>query len=754
MTSSTGSNKPQQFTSQPPLVSPYFRKKLSSGISRIRSATKTSLALIGLATVAPFVYEFYTLEGKSEKKKKGVLLLPFHRMKIVEKKKISPLQTLTSFLSSDSEKPFEVEVRELVDLIHSAASDPSVVALYGTFGNTGNFAVGGLAHVEEIRNAIRVFNQSHRVHSEPNIHHNKGNSLPKEKSPKKTFAFADSFEGFDDNKEYFLASEFQTIFMQKSGSLKLYGMSFEALFLRDAFDKYGIKVDVFKHGKYKNAANTFTDRKYNSPHRENTEALLSSLESAIRSGINDSRLLHHSLDEQMWNAIRDYGSLTSLNAEELGLINAYPPIDPLYDFLDAKDADKPDRLENFLHKWGESLDPKSFEADHAITMEEYSNTLAQKRNKAKRNLAWDRMRHKFLELVTKTETMGIGSFLVENCNIRPPYFMDKVGYLTEVARLEGEEIAIVHVDGIIGKQTAADVVNTLRKIKVDPKVKSVILRVNSPGGSSVASETILMECQDLPQPVICSMGNYAASGGYFVAANCNRIFALPTTVTGSIGVIGLKLDVTKWAARHGIKVDYVVSGSHSGMASPFRSMNKSMKETFQREVDFFYEWFKTIVATGRGYSADKVESIAQGRVYTGAQAKDIGLVDELGGLSRAIAYAQENFTISGNAEVEVWPKDNKLGFLNGLSMINGSSLNSIFHFFFSPLEKEGAKLEKAHHPNTLQLLLDVSHGPGSLNSGISPLMALASQPGAISDISLTTNEMDAFELMLEDSNWR
>lgn len=151
------------------------------------------------------------------------------------------------------------------------------------------------------------------------------------------------------------------------------------------------------------------------------------------------------------------------------------------------------------------------------------------------------------------------------------------------------------------------------------------------------------------------MGNVAASGGYYIATNCDRIFSLPTTVTGSIGVFGIKLDFAQMAGQYGITRQYISTGTHSNTYDPLSPLTKPMKRNFERNVDRYYHYFKTIVSEGRRLPMESVEEIAQGRVWTGEQAKVIGLVDELGGLHRAIAYAQRNYT-GGDAVVEAWPK--------------------------------------------------------------------------------------------------
>lgn len=182
-----------------------------------------------------------------------------------------------------------------------------------------------------------------------------------------------------------------------------------------------------------------------------------------------------------------------------------------------------------------------------------------------------------------------------------------------------------------------------------------MLRVDSPGGAITACETIYQEIQDLPQKVIVSFGNVSASGGYYISAGADRIFASPTTITGSIGVFALRLDLRGLAEQYGIKFDSVKTSELSGSFDPFYPMNNQMKEKFVEFADSAYWRFKSIVSCGRVMDMDLVESVAQGRVWTGEQAKELGLVDELGGLERAIAYAQRNCTSSGSAQVVVWP---------------------------------------------------------------------------------------------------
>lgn len=199
-------------------------------------------------------------------------------------------------------------------------------------------------------------------------------------------------------------------------------------------------------------------------------------------------------------------------------------------------------------------------------------------------------------------------------------------------------------------------VRSLREIKYNKNVKGVVLRIDSPGGAVVPSEMILEECKELPQPVVCSFSNLAASGGYYVAMSASKIFALPTTLTGSIGVYGIRFDASEAAKKYGIGVDSITSGDYGTMNNMFQPLTKKNKMNQNRNIDRVYLYFKQLVSKGRQMSLTDVESVAQGRVWTGQQAKEVGLCDELGGLEQAISFCKKEFTTTGYADVLVYPK--------------------------------------------------------------------------------------------------
>lgn len=182
---------------------------------------------------------------KRPKRKKRVLILPFDNLKVIEHRKSGEID-LQRFAQRNQQPTITIEAKELVNIIHAAASDPSISALYADFGEGMRHPMG-YAHIEEIRNAIRIFNESHRVHRDPNVNHNPVFAMMRNGNPKPTYAFGHSFAW----NEYFLASAFGYVHLQARGNLNLFGVSSTNLFLRGMLDKYGVKAHVFRHGEYK-----------------------------------------------------------------------------------------------------------------------------------------------------------------------------------------------------------------------------------------------------------------------------------------------------------------------------------------------------------------------------------------------------------------------------------------------------------------------------------------------------------------------
>ena len=250
------------------------------------------------------------------------------------------------------------------------------------------------------------------------------------------------------------------------------------------------------------------------------------------------------------------------------------------------------------------------------------------------------------------------------------------------------KIALIYVDGVImggrgqpgllGEQGGADsLMKELREARDDHSVRAVVLRINSPGGSAPASQEIGEEIKKLRsagKPVIASMGDVAASGGYWLAAVTDKIYANPASLTGSIGVY---IPYTNWEElfkKVGIRSEKIKSGQHKDILSPDRSMTDEERAIIQAMVDDLYEQFITVVAEGRNMDKTKVRQLADGRIYTGSQAKNLGLIDELGNLYDALDGARRMAGLHSKAPVKEYGRDNPFASLFGSSQLSWQKL--------------------------------------------------------------------------------
>jgi len=606
-----------------------------------------------------------SFKTQQPKYRKRVLVLPFDSLKIIEHRQPGSITDMESFqplLDRNKQPTITMEAKELVSILHAAASDPTISSLYATFGEGMRFPVG-TAHVEEIRNAVRIFNESHRVHRDPNVKHEPLFAMMRNGDPKPSYAFG---YGYDWN-EYFLASAFSYVHLQGRGNLHLFGCVAQNTFFGGMLDKYGIKAHVFRHGQYKNAPSFLTEKKYSSAHLENVKSMTSSLNNTIRTCIETSRPMN--FDNVMWQSIFDYGSLTSSNSEEIGLVDFTPPVDPLHSLLgfnSRKEAEKRKKKQKKKESLSQSSVNEGVSGEKAGDLSEEENTVSMlglHESFSKFNathevslVKYKQMLNKNAKLESRRKQLNNTLQKLSETSTATSMILSSLGFEFDGAPSKREKVAVVTVDGNINSALSYDIIRSLRQIKRDKHVKCMVLRVNSGGGSVVSSEAILEEMKLLNKPVICSMSNAAASGGYYIAMNSEKIFAQPTTLTGSIGVFGVKLDASKWAKSYGVRSDCYPHGSHAAAMNPLTPLTTGTKENIARIVLDYYDYFKSIVATRRFLSDEQVEEVAQGRVWTGEQAKEVGLVDALGGLDRAISYAKAAHTNSDEVEIEHWPR--------------------------------------------------------------------------------------------------
>jgi protease-4 len=261
----------------------------------------------------------------------------------------------------------------------------------------------------------------------------------------------------------------------------------------------------------------------------------------------------------------------------------------------------------------------------------------------------------------------------------------------------GDAVAVIYAEGVISSGSASAATSTggvtparikadLRRAATDASVKAVVLRINSPGGSVVASNEIYRLLKDSGKPVVVSMGETAASGGYYIACASRWIVANPDTLTGSIGVISELPNAEELLQKIGVQIIVIKSGANKDMGSFARPMTDDEKKLWQTVIDQAYDGFVKIVAEGRNLPEDKVRQIADGRVYTGGQAKELGLVDQLGYLDDAVNKAGELGGISGKPRVvEYVPRPTLLELLTSMSSRGtGLSLEQILGFDAMP----------------------------------------------------------------------
>ncbi|MEO0794697.1 MAG: signal peptide peptidase SppA [Verrucomicrobiota bacterium] len=389
-----------------------------------------------------------------------------------------------------------------------------------------------------------------------------------------------------DISDFYLMSVADKLYMNPYGLVSLNGLAAEAIYFGDAFKKYGIGVQATKVGKYKSAVETFTGNSMSSADREQLTELIDDLWMEIVTDIADSRDMS---GQQLMELTDDPGFFIADQAVEFGLIDQSAYFDEVI----------ADLQEN--HKYDGEID--SFAQ---VAMSDY----------------------------IATQGFRAGG---------PPLWPS------------ANQIAIVYAEGEIvdgegyPEQVGGDrLARQLRDLREDGNVAAIVLRVNSPGGSAVASEVIQREVRMAAEtkPVVVSMGSYAASGGYWISAYADRIFAEPATVTGSIGVFGLIPNFKELANNHGVTFDGVKTSNYADLFTISRPKTDAEMELIQQFTDYLYVEFINKVAEGRDLPVDEVQEIAQGRVWSGLDAHKIGLVDEIGGLRTAINYAAEEAGVS------------------------------------------------------------------------------------------------------------
>ena len=374
---------------------------------------------------------------------------------------------------------------------------------------------------------------------------------------------------------YYLASVADKVIVNPVGSLSWHGLASETMFLKDFLAKIGVKMQIFRVGTYKSAVEPMTNTEMSPANREQTQAFLESTWKSIVSDVAASRNI----------------SVDSLNL----LADQNMDLRPAEDYVRCVLADTlmyKDEVLSYLKSLA------------GLTEEDNLQTLS-------------------LDEMTRVKSVTPKS---------------KTRDVVAVYYAYGEiDNGSSYDEGINSEKVAKD----LRDLRKDKNVKAVVLRVNSPGGSAYGSEQIWREVTLLKaeKPVVVSMGDYAASGGYYISCNADTIVAEPTTLTGSIGIFGMFPNAKGLTDKIGVNFDVVKTNKYADFGMLTRPMNDGEKGLMQMYVNNGYDLFLTRCSDGRGISKEDLDKIAQGRVWTGSKAKELGLVDELGGLDKALDIA-------------------------------------------------------------------------------------------------------------------
>ena len=453
-------------------------------------------------------------------------------------------------------------VRGFVDALRKASRDSRI---RGVLLRPSTLELPYWGKVQEMRDAITAFR----------------------KSGKKVTAFLE----YGGDREYYLASAADRVFLMPTSSLDLTGVASYEMFLRGTFDKIGAYPDFVHIGDYKTAPNQYTQKGFTPAHREMAQSLNRDMYEQLVTGVAEGR----KKSEDEVRSLFDRGPFVAAKALEAGLVDELAYEDELDDRVPELGGDSDRRIE------GSDYQRISF----------------------------------------------------ESAGVRP---RSRIAVLHIVGTIASGKGGFDPVNGSVAGSEA--IVEQIRKIRDDNSIKAIVLRIDSPGGSSVASDVIWRELtitrQDNPsRPIVTSMSDLAASGGYYIAIPADAIVAQPGTLTGSIGIFGGKIVIGGTLGKVGVGTETVTSGANADMYSPFTPFTAPQRAKVEEFMQDFYKGFVGKVAESRKTTPEAIHAVAQGRVWTGRQALAHGLVDRLGGLDAAVALAKERAKIPADEDVQL-----------------------------------------------------------------------------------------------------
>lgn len=408
--------------------------------------------------------------------------------------------------------------------------------------------------------------------------------------------------------EYLVASACNEIIMPESGLLMLTGLRMQMFFYKDLLDKIGVQADMIQMGDFKGAAEPFTRSRMSPALKQHLESVLDDLYRYVVQTIADSRQ-QQGLNSDKVRALLDQGPFTARQALKHRLI---------------------DRV--------------TYESD-------WEKWLGDTR-KIKLQLVADYGK-------PRPREPGLLDFFKLFAPPAEPRLSDKpkIALIYAIGMiLPGKRSPSLFGESVIGSETY---VQAIRRAEQEPSIKAIVLRVDSPGGSALASDLIWREIDKCKKPVIVSMGDVAASGGYYISMAARRIFAEPATITGSIGVVGGKLNIKGLMDKIGLTTDTIERGNNAGLFSLTEPWTEKQKETVTALMHEIYDQFLEKALAGRRragqkLSREELEKLAGGRIWTGRQAQERGLVDEIGTLADAIAYAKKEAGFDPDEDVEIY----------------------------------------------------------------------------------------------------
>ena len=515
----------------------------------IKTVLANVIALFIAGLLLPFFLLFIiVIIGSASSSDKDIKIKENSVLTIDFKSKIVEHENESEASMFDLKDDAELKYQDILNAIETAKNDDKIKGISIELDDID----AGITQIDDIRKSLEDFKKSNKF----------------------VYAYGNNVS----QASYYLGSVADQYFLNPVGGIELKGLSTEVIFLKEFAEKYGININVIRHGNFKSAVEPFLRNEMSPENKEQMTTLLNDAWGEISSKIIQSR---------------------KLDATEFKTV-----VDSLY-------ATIPD------------LSLKYKLADKLVQKSEYEEIIKNKLN------------------VGKDEKLN-------KVSIRN-YAFSQVDTKTN-----DNKIAVLYASGTIYNGNKYSDIHSERYIQYiknlaqDDNIKAVVLRVNSPGGSANASDEILYELQQLKQkkPLIISFGDYAASGGYYISMAGDRIFAQNNTITGSIGVFGVIPDAKNLANRNGIYSDVVSTNANSNMISPFSGLSSGTLAITQRSVVNTYNRFVHFVSKNRKKTAEEVDAVGSGRVWSGKRAKEIGLVDEIGSLNDAVKYAANKANIT------------------------------------------------------------------------------------------------------------